>query len=169
MPFRLFRLCTFDYQILFMQTVTFKPTKHEQKIAKEAMSEIQKLQRQLKKRKAATTIVTVGKNGTAMSVPTEVLSHLYAIIGNVAEGKSITILSSDELISTQQAADILDFSRPHVVKLLEEGKIPYQKVGTHRRIKLSDVIAYEKKFKKAQKRALDWMTRQAQELNLWHS
>ncbi|MDI3322608.1 helix-turn-helix domain-containing protein [Pinibacter soli] len=152
-----------------MQTVTFKPTKHEQKIAMEAMNEIQKLQRQSKKKKAATTIVTVGKNGTAMSVPTQALSHLYSIVGKMAEGKSITILSSDELISTQQAADILNFSRPYVVKLLEEGKIPYQKVGSHRRIKLADVIAYEKEFRKQRKRALDWMTRQAQELNLWHS
>jgi excisionase family DNA binding protein len=152
-----------------MQVVTFKPTKHEQKLAIEAMSEIQKLQRKTTSKNTATTVVTVGKNGTAVSVPTQALSQLYAIIGNMAEGKSITILSSDELISTQQAAEILDFSRPHVVKLLEEGKIPYQKVGTHRRIKITDVIAYEKKFKKAQKRALDWMTKQAQELNLWHS
>ncbi|MDH7464251.1 helix-turn-helix domain-containing protein [Chitinophagaceae bacterium 26-R-25] len=150
-----------------MQTVTFKPTKHEQKIAKEAMNEIQKLQRQSKNKKAATTIVSIGKNGNSMNVPTKAVGFFYEIVDSMAYGKSVTVLTSDLLISTQQAADILNFSRPYVVKLLEEGKIPYQKVGTHRRLKIADVVAYQKKFERERDQALDWMTRQAQELNMW--
>ncbi|MBV4359972.1 excisionase family DNA-binding protein [Pinibacter aurantiacus] len=150
-----------------MQAVTFKPTKHEQKIAKEAMSEIQKLQRQSKKKKAATTIVTVGKNGNSISVPTKAVSFFYEIVDGMAYGKSVTVLTTDLLISTQQAADILHFSRPYVIKLLEEGKIPYQKIGTHRRMKLADVVAYDKEFRKRQDRALDLLTAEAQRLNLW--
>jgi excisionase family DNA binding protein len=149
-----------------MQTVTYKPTKHEQKIAIEAMSEIKKLQQQSKNKKAATTIVTVGKNGTAMSVPTKAVSFLYEIVDGMAYGKSVTVLTSELLISTQQAAEILHFSRPYVVKLLEEGKIPYQKVGTHRRMKLADVVTYDKEFRNQRKRALDWLTKQSQELNM---
>jgi len=149
-----------------MQTVTYKPTKHEQKIAMEAMNEIQKLQRQSKNKKAATTIVSIGKNGKSMSVPTKAVGFLYEIVDSMAYGKSVTVLTSDLLISTQQAADILHFSRPHVVKLLEEGKIPYQKVGTHRRMRLADVVKYENDFKKFQERGLDLLTKQAQELNM---
>lgn len=150
-----------------MQTVTYKPTKHEQKIAIEAMTEIQKLQRQFKTRKAATTIVSIGKNGNSMSVPTKAVSFFYEIVDSMAYGKSVTVLTSDLLISTQQAADILHFSRPYVVRLLEEGKIPFQKVGTHRRMKLADVVAYEKEFKKLQDRALDLLTAEAQKLNMY--
>jgi excisionase family DNA binding protein len=150
-----------------MQTVTYKPTKHEQKIAIEAMSEIQKLQRQSKTKKAATTIVSIGKNGKSMSVPTKAVGFFYEIVNSMSYGKSITVLTSDLLISTQQAADILHFSRPYVIKLLEDGKIPYQKVGTHRRMKLADVVEYEKEFKKLQDRALDLLTAEAQKLNMY--
>lgn len=151
-----------------MQAVTYKATKHEQKIAIEAMSEIQKLQRQSKNKKTATTVVSIGKNGNSMSVPTKAVGFFYEIVDSMAYGKSITVLTSDLLISTQQAADILHFSRPHVVKLLEEGKIPYQKVGTHRRMKLTDVVEYEREFRKIQDRALDLLTEEAQKLNMWH-
>jgi excisionase family DNA binding protein len=149
-----------------MQTVTYKPTKHEQKIAFESLTDINKLQRLLKTNKAATIVITVGKNKTNMSVPTKALGFLNGIVSGMAKGKSITVTTTDELISTQQAADFLNVSRPHVVKLLEEGKIPFQKVGTHRRIKHSDLIAYDKKFTKFQERGLDLLTKQAQELNM---
>ena len=84
----------------------------------------------------------------------------------MAKGKSIALLLSDSEISTQQAADILNVSRPHLIKLLEEGRIPFKKVGTHRRIKLNDLLEYQSKIKNERRQHLDTLAKEAQELNL---
>jgi excisionase family DNA binding protein len=84
----------------------------------------------------------------------------------MALGKSITILPSETELSTQQAADILNVSRPHIVKLLEEGHLPFKKTGTHRRIDLINLIQYQNRLKATRNEKLDFLTKQAQELNL---
>jgi excisionase family DNA binding protein len=84
----------------------------------------------------------------------------------MAQGKSITLIPSDAEVSTQQAADMLNVSRPHLVKLLEGGEIPFKKVGAHRRIALRHLMDYEKKLKENRREKLDFLTEQAQELNL---
>jgi excisionase family DNA binding protein len=61
---------------------------------------------------------------------------------------------------------MLNVSRPHLIKLLEEGQIPYKKVGSHRRIELKDILEYEDRQKKNRKTQLDFLAQQAQELNL---
>jgi excisionase family DNA binding protein len=86
----------------------------------------------------------------------------------MADGNSIALFFSDRNadISTQQAAELLGVSRPHIVSLLEKGDIPFFKVGTHRRIHLKDLIAYNKKIKKNKADKLDFLAAQAQELNM---
>jgi excisionase family DNA binding protein len=84
----------------------------------------------------------------------------------MAEGKSITLIPSDAEVSTQQAADILNVSRPHLVKLLEDGKIAFTKVGTHRRIEIQNLMDYQKNLKKNRRKHLGFLAEQAQELNL---
>ncbi|MBT1685017.1 excisionase family DNA-binding protein [Fulvivirgaceae bacterium PWU37] len=84
----------------------------------------------------------------------------------MAEGKSITLIPSEAEVSTQQAADMLNVSRPHVVKLLEQGLIPYKKVGSHRRILLEDLVAYEAKQKDQRTASLKQLAQQAQDLSL---
>ena len=84
------------------------------------------------------------------------------------DGNSISLFFSDNNadINTQQAAELLGVSRPHIVSLLENGEIPFLKVGTHRRIHLKDLIAYDKKIKKNRADKLDFLAAQAQELNI---
>lgn len=84
----------------------------------------------------------------------------------VHTGKAISLLPSDSELITQQAADILNVSRPHVVKLLEEGVIPFKKVGSHRRILLEDLLVYANQQKETRKEHLQFLTQQAQALNL---
>ncbi|NJM25300.1 MAG: helix-turn-helix domain-containing protein [Bacteroidia bacterium] len=84
----------------------------------------------------------------------------------MAEGKSISVVPSDSEVSTQQAADILNVSRPHIVKLLEQGAIPFKKVGSHRRILFEDLIAYNEKFQEVRNEKLKSLAKQAQMLNL---
>jgi excisionase family DNA binding protein len=86
----------------------------------------------------------------------------------MAEGNPIALILSGKKddISTQQAADLLGVSHPHIVHLLERGEIPHFKVGTHRRIHLSDLIAFDKKMKKNRADKLDLLAAQAQALNM---
>jgi excisionase family DNA binding protein len=68
---------------------------------------------------------------------------LRPIISNMAQGKSVALMSTDAEITTQQAAEILNVSRPHVIKLLKKGNIPYKNLVTHRRILLQGMLGYK--------------------------
>lgn len=96
----------------------------------------------------------------------KVFELFCALINQIAEGKTISILSMDTEISTQHAANFLKVSRPHVVKLLENKEIPYKKVGSHRRILLADLIAYENSIRQNRELQLGKLVEQAQDLNL---
>ncbi|WP_290795377.1 helix-turn-helix domain-containing protein [Flavihumibacter sp. UBA7668] len=92
----------------------------------------------------------------------------FEMLEKMAEGSTIAVLLSDSNaeLSTQQAAEIVGSSRPHIVSLLERGEIPYKKVGTHRRIQLKDVLAYQQKMKKVRADNLDALASQAQDLKM---
>jgi len=84
----------------------------------------------------------------------------------MAQGRTVTLIPLDSVVSTQQAADMLKVSRPHLVKLLEAGAIPFKKAGTHRRIELKDLLEYQDKLMRIRKKQLDFLAEQAQELNM---
>ena len=79
---------------------------------------------------------------------------LAEVLKAMGEGKMISIVPIAAEVTTQAAAEILGCSRPYVVKLLEEGRIPFVKVGKHRRIKFEDVMKYKQSIKKQQKQHL---------------
>jgi excisionase family DNA binding protein len=99
-------------------------------------------------------------------VPKKAYLLFIEIIEQMAQGKSIHLLSGDSDLTTQQAAEILNVSRPFVVKLLEDGEIPFSKTGSHRRVKLSDVMHYHNKMAKSRKTHLENLARISQELKL---
>ena len=84
----------------------------------------------------------------------------------MAQENTVPLMPSDSEVSTRQAADILNVSRPHVVKLLEEGAIPFKRVGSHRRILLEDLLMYTNQQTETRREQLQFLTRQAQTLNL---
>jgi excisionase family DNA binding protein len=75
-------------------------------------------------------------------------------------------MPSDTEVSALQAADMLHVFRPHIVKLLEQGAIPFKKVGSHRRILLEDLLKYDQELKQQREKSLQFLAQQAQELNL---
>lgn len=84
-------------------------------------------------------------HGTA-PVPLTVLEAFRAVVSAMAQGQSVTLVPYGRVLTTQEAADLLHVSRPHLVKLLENGEIPYfrtdDRAGAHRRVNLRDVLAY---------------------------
>ena len=110
--------------------------------------------------------IKIEESSEIFKIPLTALRFLSQILSCMAEGKTISLISSDSELSTPQAADMLNVSRPHIIKLLETGVIPFKKVGTHRRISLDALLAYDTEQKQVRESSLEFLAQQAQELNL---
>lgn len=84
----------------------------------------------------------------------------------MAAGNGVSVIPQHAELTTQEEANMLNVSRPYLVKLLESGEIPFSKAGTHRRILLSDLMDYQKKTKQQTKESLDALAASAQELDM---
>lgn len=115
---------------------------------------------------AASLRVREDGHETIVELPREVLSVLVEVLGQMANGNGVRVVPVHAELTTQQAADILNVSRPHLVKVLESGGIPFHFVGTHRRVRLGDVLAYKARVESEQDAALDELSAEAQKLGL---
>lgn len=102
----------------------------------------------------------------AIDVPASALRLFAELLGHMAQGKAITLLPVDYELTTQEAADILHVSRPFLVKLLDDKRLPSRKVGTRRRIQLQDVLAYKREIDEARLRTLEALAAEAQKLHM---
>lgn len=120
-----------------------------------------------KKRASRTLEVRAdGGEGVSVSVPREAFQLFLELLGQMANGNAVTIVPVHAELTTQQAADMLNVSRPFLVKLLEENKIPFRLVGTHRRIKMADLMAYKQADDAERAAALDELAAEAQKHGL---
>jgi excisionase family DNA binding protein len=109
----------------------------------------------------------VGIGGEQLAMPDGVFRLLKDIAHNMQLGRAVVLVPEDEQLTTQRAADLLGVSRPHFVKLLEEGELPFHKAGSHRRIFLRDLLVYRKRRDVARKAALDRIAKEAFESGLY--
>jgi excisionase family DNA binding protein len=103
---------------------------------------------------------------TSFVLPAGAVRLLVDILARMAAGTPVAVFPDHAELTTQQAADMLNVSRPYLVKLLEQGAITHTKVGTHRRIRFGDVAEYRERTMQRRREAVSELAREAQELDL---
>ena len=127
-----------------------RPTKQEQETAMESYTALSTMLEQLESKNPE---IEIEETKEKIKIPLRALKLLAKILKATSQGKPISIVPIATEMTTQAAAELLGCSRPHLVKLLESGEIPFTKVGRHRRVKFEDVMNY-KEEKKAEREAL---------------
>jgi len=103
-------------------------------------------------------------DGSVLRLPKAAADLLHHILKEMASGNAVTIIPIHAELTTQEAADLLNVSRPYLVRLLEEGRIKYHKVGSHRRIKFADLEDYRVTAEAERQKAMEELAAEAQDL-----
>lgn len=101
-----------------------------------------------------------------IELPTSALRLLVDILAELADGNAVRVVPVHAELTTQEAADLLNVSRPHLVKLLEAGELPFHRTGKHRRVRFADLMHYKGERDRSSEQALAELARQAQELGM---
>jgi len=105
-----------------------------------------------------------GGNQRRVDLPASAMRLLLHLLNEMSKGNAVTLIPTHAELTTQQAADLLNVSRPYVVKLLDEGKIPSRLVGKFRRVRFDDVIAFKKRDDAAREKVLEMLSAETQKL-----
>lgn len=141
-----------------------QPTQHDSELAQQSS---QQLTPYLENNNDSFMQIGLGRElQQVIDIPILALELLASILTEMAQGNAVTLIPVHAELTTQQAADLLNISRPFLVTLLDEGKIPHYKVGTHRRVLAKDVLTFKESQARESAEALRQLAEQAQELNM---
>jgi len=143
---------------------TIIPNPEETRIAEESSRHLAAIK--AKKRTAVGIRIETEERAETVPIPESVLRMLMDILVHMAKGNAVTLVPSHAELTTQQAADILNVSRPFVIQLIETKQLPHHMVGTHRRIRFSDLMDYKRRVDADRLKTLEELAKQAQELNM---
>jgi excisionase family DNA binding protein len=124
------------------------------------------MERSLARKRGKTARLT-GFDGHNIEIPSDLVEALLLIVHQLQTGNGVSIAALRAEVTTAEAADLLNVSRPFVIKLLESGAMPFRKVGTHRRVRLIDVLEYRDRQDAVANAALNDMVRQAERHGLY--
>lgn len=141
-----------------------KPTKAEQKAARESYDA---LAASIEHLHSENPEIEIEETEEKIRIPINALRLLAKILMELSRGNPISIVPIATEITTQAAAELIGCSRPHIVRLLEEGKIPFTKVGKHRRIKYEDLAKFKKEMKSRQRNKIQELMQLDEESGLY--
>ena len=148
----------------FQDTESIMPKKHDIDLATQSSKEIAALLP--KKHQDFRLFVREKQREVEITLPFSAVKMLLHILTQMSEGNAVTIIPIHAELSTQEAANLLNVSRPFLVQLLESGKIPFHKVGSHRRIYFRDLQAFKTKMDATSNQVLQDLAEQAQKLDM---
>jgi len=145
---------------------TVAPTEAEARLAQESAPRLAKAVGGRRKRSFRVCVQSEDAPEETIAVPQSAVRLMAHALAEMAKGKAVTLMPVRAELTTQQAAELLHVSRPFLIEQLEKGRIPFRKVGTHRRILLEDLMAYKRQDDDARRRIADALTAEAQELGM---
>jgi excisionase family DNA binding protein len=134
--------------------------------AEAAQTAVRSLDRVKVTQTAELRIGQVGGEEISVTLPADAVEMLLRVLSHLANGDAVSVVPVHAELTTQQAAELLGVSRPHLVHLLDDGRLPHRKVGTHRRVLLVDLLAYKERDREARRAVLDELTAEGQDLGL---
>ena len=149
-----------------MKSSSLHPTKPDQKLASQFLSTIKEQQAVFRFNAKGQIRIRLEDNDKPLVISETVFELLLEILQCMAEGTAISIVKTATYISTQKAADLLGISRPSMVKLLENGDLPFKMAGTHRRISIGDLLHYQLKIKESVSANLNFIANPSQQIDL---
>lgn len=108
-----------------------------------------------------------GPDGQPIDLPTSAQEVLRYAVHHLAQGQALNVIPAQEEVTTQEAAEILHVSRPYLIKLLDEGAIPFVTVGRHRRIRLNDLLLYKRLRDTQRRESLARLVQLSEEMGLY--
>jgi excisionase family DNA binding protein len=141
------------------QTAVVVPMPEESSVAQAALGKVGSALRAKRSVK-----LQLGDNQGEVEVPYSALTALNRALASVAAGEPFGIISANAELTTQQAADLLNVSRPYIIKLLDSGEIEYRKVGTHRRVLAASLMHYMHEDDKKRRAAVDALSAELSEM-----
>ncbi|HEY5855141.1 MAG TPA: helix-turn-helix domain-containing protein [Aldersonia sp.] len=143
-----------------------QPSVVEQEQAREALRALRDLHPNTDTDNGTVDVVVAGAT-ESLHLPRAALDLIRDVLANMAVGQGVTVVPAHAELTTQQAAELLNVSRPHVIKLLDEGRIAYRRVGRHRRILASSLLDYQRaQLTEARRAAVD-LTALSEDLGLY--
>jgi excisionase family DNA binding protein len=141
------------------------PDPQSVEVAAEALTRVQAYLRTHEEAAATVRLVEDGA-GDTLVVPRGAIELLARVLAHMANGHSVSVVPAHAELTTQQAAELLNVSRPYLIGLLEAGEIQFRKVGTHRRVLAGSLLAYKHRDDARRRAAADELTQLAQEMDL---
>jgi excisionase family DNA binding protein len=149
-----------------MATTIDGPAVAAEENERQALDQIQQV---LSPRNGTEPLKLLNERGQEALLPESLVTVLRQAVSQLTRHKLVTIVPLDRELTTQEAAALLNISRPYLIRLLEQGAIPYSKTGTHRRIRYDDLMRYKVARDASREQALDELTRINQEMGLYEA